>query len=487
MLINYNLLIFAIIIKLSYQFKILVYNPVFGTSHSNHMIKIAEFLAENGHDVTIIHAPMNPKTNDNHGKKARVIRPSTYDKKVKDIFEIVDKNLKDVWNINSLWNPYYTLTLISMFNKWLAASCEHIIKDDELTKLMRNENFDLGIGEAFVPCVFGMFKYYNITKHVAVMSGIPIDSHYNEMGIDFPIGRVPSIFAPISENMSFLERIYNTMFYLTSKYIHKEGVYRGNDVFNQYAPSYNINLENIFNECVFYISNTDPIINFGVPGSPKMLQLGGFLLKQPKPLDSFFDELLNKRERNVIISFGSFAKSMHMPKEGRNNLVELFKLFPNITFIFKYEIEDPIFFKNFENVVTKTWLPLYDLLNDKRVSVFIMHGGMNSLLEGSRAGVPMLGIPLFYDQPRNVKVIGELKLGRWMDKTQFINNKNLFINNFKDVLGNPLYKKSVKKVSEMIKKRPYNEQELFLKYIEFACEFGQIKNFNIVKRTIDSE
>ncbi|CEF71569.1 UDP-glucuronosyl/UDP-glucosyltransferase family-containing protein [Strongyloides ratti] len=443
------------------------------------MINIADFLAENGHNVTIIHAPMNPKTIDNQGKKATVVRPSTYDKKIKDIFDIADKNLKEIWNIDSLWNPYYTLTFISIYNKWLAASCEHIIKEDNLTELIRNEKFDLGIGEAFVPCVFGMFKYYNITKHVAVMSGIPYDTHYNEMGINFPIGQVPSIFAPISENMSFMERLYNTFFYLTSKYLHREGVYLGNDIFNKHAPTYNINLENIFNECIFYISNTDPIINYGVPGSPKMIQLGGFLLKQPSPLNSYFDNLLNKRKKNVIISFGSFAKSINMPKEGLNTLIELFKSFPNVTFIFKYEEENSLFLKNFDNVITTKWLPQYNLLNDKRVSVFIMHGGMNSLLESSRAGVPMLGIPLFYDQPRNAKIIGELKLGRWIDKFQFIKDKNLFINTFRDVLENPLYKKSIKKISEMIRKKPYNEKELFLKYIEFACQFGEIRNFNI--------
>uniref|UniRef100_A0A0N5BLA4 glucuronosyltransferase n=1 Tax=Strongyloides papillosus TaxID=174720 RepID=A0A0N5BLA4_STREA len=443
------------------------------------MIKIADFLAKNGHDVFILHAPMNPNTVDTHGKVAKVIRPSTSSKLVEDLFLILNKKLKEIWDVDSLWNPYHTLTIISNYNKWLAASCEHIIKENNLTKSLRNENFDLGIGEAFVPCVFGMFKYYNIKNHVAVMSGIPFDSHYNEIGINFPIGQVPSIFGPMSEDMSFQDRLYNVFFYLTVKYLHNDGVSRGNDIFRRHAPSYNINLENIFTESVFYISNTDPLVNYGAPGSPKMIQLGGFLLEKPQPLNPYFDKILNIRKNNVIISFGTFARSIDMPEGGLNSLAHLFESFPNITFIFKFEVNNFPFFRRFKNVITTTWLPQYSLLNDKRISAFIMHGGENSLLESSRAGVPMLAIPIFYDQPRNAKMISVLHLGRWIEKSQFINDKYKFVGAFKDVFENPLYKESIKKVSRMIKKRPYNESESFLKHIEFACEFGEVKNFNI--------
>lgn len=36
------------------------------------------------------------------------------------------------------------------------------------------------------------------------------------------------------------------------------------------------------------------------------------------------------------------------------------------------------------------------------VKLFISHGGMSSLYEAVDAGVPVLGFPLIYDQPRNI-------------------------------------------------------------------------------------
>lgn len=47
---------------------------------------------------------------------------------------------------------------------------------------------------------------------------------------------------------------------------------------------------------------------------------------------------------------------------------------------------------------------------------FITHGGWNSIMEGARAGVPMIVIPLFGDQFGNQKRVEQRGIGFGLDK-----------------------------------------------------------------------
>ncbi|VDL86133.1 unnamed protein product [Nippostrongylus brasiliensis] len=71
------------------------------------------------------------------------------------------------------------------------------------------------------------------------------------------------------------------------------------------------------------------------------------------------DKILNERSRNVYFSMGSFALSKDMPK----------------------------------------WLKQ----GDRRLSLFITHAGMNSALEATFYGKPLVAVPLFSDQILNAK------------------------------------------------------------------------------------
>lgn len=43
------------------------------------------------------------------------------------------------------------------------------------------------------------------------------------------------------------------------------------------------------------------------------------------------------------------------------------------------------------------------MLVHPKMKLFINHGGISGLYEAVDAGVPVLGLPVFYDQPRNIE------------------------------------------------------------------------------------
>ena len=66
-----------------------------------------------------------------------------------------------------------------------------------------------------------------------------------------------------------------------------------------------------------------------------------------------------------------------------------------------------------DNFIVKNHIPQIAVL--KQASLFITHGGMNSVSEAFVYGVPMLVIPFVSDQPANARQVEKLGLGRVLD------------------------------------------------------------------------
>lgn len=66
-----------------------------------------------------------------------------------------------------------------------------------------------------------------------------------------------------------------------------------------------------------------------------------------------------------------------------------------------------------ENFIVKNRIPQITVL--KQASLFITHGGMNSVSEAMIHGVPMLVIPFVSDQPVNALQVEKLGLGKMLD------------------------------------------------------------------------
>ncbi|CDP21339.1 unnamed protein product, partial [Coffea canephora] len=65
-----------------------------------------------------------------------------------------------------------------------------------------------------------------------------------------------------------------------------------------------------------------------------------------------------------------------------------------------------------------SWAPQVDVLNHGSVGGFVTHCGWNSVLEAVRAGVPMVGWPLYAEQKLNkLFLVEEMKLALPMDES----------------------------------------------------------------------
>uniref|UniRef100_A0A0E0M3G6 Glycosyltransferase n=1 Tax=Oryza punctata TaxID=4537 RepID=A0A0E0M3G6_ORYPU len=55
-----------------------------------------------------------------------------------------------------------------------------------------------------------------------------------------------------------------------------------------------------------------------------------------------------------------------------------------------------------------TWCPQLEVLAHPAIGCFVMHCGWNSIMEGLSAGIPMVAVPQWFDQPTNAKYIEDV-------------------------------------------------------------------------------
>jgi glucuronosyltransferase len=65
--------------------------------------------------------------------------------------------------------------------------------------------------------------------------------------------------------------------------------------------------------------------------------------------------------------------------------------------------------------------------------LFITHGGNSGVIEAISAGIPVLGLPIFFDQPRNLELFKHWGTGLFVDYNNF--TKEEFVGKIKRILN----------------------------------------------------
>ncbi|VDM68271.1 unnamed protein product [Strongylus vulgaris] len=162
-----------------------------------------------------------------------------------------------------------------------------------------------------------------------------------------------------------------------------------------------------------------------------------------------------------------------MPASWKMAFIEAFERFPNYHFIWRYvgiDLQD----KLPTNVHIFKWLPQSDLLQNPKTKAFISHGGYNSLQEAISAGVPLITIPLFGDQPRNARLAERHHFAIRIHKNEV--SVDTVADAISRVLTDESYSKNIKRLSRMVRKKPVSVSHLLVSWANFVAEFKALDN-----------
>ncbi|VDM79129.1 unnamed protein product [Strongylus vulgaris] len=121
------------------------------------------------------------------------------------------------------------------------------------------------------------------------------------------------------------------------------------------------------------------------------------------------------------------------------------------------------------NVHIFKWLPQSDLLQNPKTKAFISHGGYTIF-----AGVLLITIPFFGDQPRNARLAERHHLAIRIHKNEV--SVDTVADALNRVLTDESYSKNIKRLSRMVRKKPVSVSQLLVSWANFIAEFKTLDN-----------
>lgn len=360
-------------------------------------------------------------------------------------------------------------TLITYFG---TVQFEEAMQHENVKLLLAEEQhpeFDLVIVENFATEAFYSFGEYFNAPIIAVSTTLNTNWLNQAIGNVEPWSYVANQFLRGSTRMGFIERFNNVVFNLFEHALIR--VYSRpaqNALIRKYFPDNKKDLQEILrNDVCLGFVNTHYTISSPRPYVPNMIEIGGINIdRKVDKLPADFQQFLDSATEGVIVfSMGSIFQASNLDDEQRSAFISSFsKLKQKV--IWRYNLPDANSLP--DNIMAREWLPQKEILAHPNIKLFITHGGMLGTTEGFYHGVPMIGIPIFGDQPVNVARNVERGFAVSLDRGNLTEVSVSWA--IREILDNPKYSESVKALSAAYHDQPMTPQATVVFWSEFVIK-----------------
>ncbi|CAK5089059.1 unnamed protein product [Meloidogyne enterolobii] len=481
--------LFFIFIKKSEEANILVISPALSLSLIYKMGHLADLLVNAGHNVTVFIPEMDNIEETGTKLAQKIIR-------MKGLFNVIEQ----ITNFDAFNEEISSYSARRSEDEGMVIYCESILKKKDELEILKNSNFNLAFSNMIDYCLQGIIKYLGIEKQIWISTGPLPEGPLWFLGIPLPLSISPLLqeTTMLGPRMNMMERATNIWQFALSWYsvmqtLRKvliknpkeslKNIFKENELFRLYISPDFPSLDKVLSQVDLAFVYNDEFLDPALPTLPKVISIGGLGIK---PANYSINKLGIKlvkaiesgKKGTIIFSMGSITDTKSLNKEKWQNILKAFSYFEEYSFIVKISVGDKFtreYAKNMPNIHLFEWFPQSDLLGHPKIKLFITHGGYNSLIESTIRGVPVLIIPLFFDQLRNSKCAEYRGNGRILIRKDLLNLEKIKEKINEMLINISYYKQNSQRLSNLHNQKPNRPEEAIIKWTEFVISNGPLK------------
>ncbi|KAI4898941.1 hypothetical protein NFI96_006562, partial [Prochilodus magdalenae] len=371
-------------------------------SHWQNIRVIVDELVARNHSVTVLVHSASPSVKVSQKEKFKyvVFKIPMEKESVEAMWQSfisawMNETATGIQTLSLFWN------LMSQFGNFIEAACEEMLFNEQLIASLRELDFDVLLYDPVMPCSDLLAETLGLPQVVSIRLTMAYGIERLCGQLPTPPSYVPAVAAQghLTDHMNFIERVENMLLYFAHTVIfHLQTILTFNEYHSRIKGKPTTLCENMGKADIWLI-RTYWDFEYPRPYLPNFKFVGGLHCKPAKPLPKEMEEFVQSSGDHgiVVFSLGSMVKNL--TKERANTIASALGQIPQKV-LWRYSGDKPDTLA--PNTRLYDWIPQNDLLGHPKTKAFITHGGTNGLYEAIYHGVPMVGIPLFADQPDNM-------------------------------------------------------------------------------------
>ncbi|XP_020778525.2 UDP-glucuronosyltransferase 1A5-like isoform X2 [Boleophthalmus pectinirostris] len=353
------------------------------------------------------------------------------------------------------------LHMISQAHAIWCKAVESILEDDKMVKSLLDAKYDLMLTDPAVAPGVVLAKYLKLPIVLNVRWVTSGDGQF--LLAPSPLSYIPVPGSGFTDKMSFLQRVQNVLYYsivLVQQYVLVGPSY---DALCKKHIEGGCDIISLLQDADIWLFRSDFVFDFPRPTMPNVIYMGGFQCKQSQPLSAELEDFMQSAGEHgvIVMTLGTLVHAF--PTDLADEIASVFAKLPQKV-IWRHLGARPSTLGN--NTLLVDWMPQKDLLGHPQTKVFVAHGGTNGVQEAIYHGVPVLGIPLFFDQFDNLLRLQDRGAGTIIRLSEL--NGDTFEKGLKELLHQEHYRDNMQRLSRLHRDQPLSSMDQAVFWVEYV-------------------